>query len=171
MAADSGMVSSPHAHPRQVAQFKAELHDFEYSPGFSSREYSLACRTCHAAVFETIQLFKPRTDIRGGIAGLALQCVGCGATVQLFNGSRDGYDGELGHSDDLAGEVSSRAILDEAGIPYPPGLVRAGFTYNIDDLVSTALEVGRRQVDLFDWFDGLLLVNDEWVNVFSYECA
>ena len=123
-------------------------------------------------MFEIYQMYKYIERYNDDeIVGLSLRCVACKNTEQIFNGSRDGYDGQLGHNDDLSGEVSSRAILDEQGEPYPHGLVRVAFTYNGSEYINTALEEGQRPVDFFDWFDGLLLVNDEWVNVVTYECA
>ncbi|MFM9861919.1 hypothetical protein RUR49_25950 [Pseudoxanthobacter sp. M-2] len=162
----------PDVHPRLLTPFAFDMVEFEEAPEFAYRAYTLACQACGGPAFEMIRTYVHRADINEeAIAGMSLRCIACGETRPLFDGSKDGYEGELGYGTALAGKTYGKPLTAVDGTPYPPGPIKAGFAYNGDEYVGTALEEGRRPVDLFDWFTGFTLLDGEWVEAFSYECA
>lgn len=132
--------------------------------------YRLACANCGH------QSFTVHETVSGeyGAAGLEATCAHCGKTGSIFHASRDGYDGRLGNLlflEPVTGRVPLRH--DEREVGETMVACEISFSIDPDELVSNAAESGLAPQDLFDWFSLYARHpgEDEWRNVWNYECA
>lgn len=102
-----------------------------------------------------------------------MTCEACSTEVSVFDGLQHGYDGELGHTDHLKGEISREVLHWNDDTLKRHDRIFAQFTYNIEQ--SERDEISKEEniaaVDLFDWFS--LIEDDPETGevMWDYECA
>jgi hypothetical protein len=139
--------------------------------------FPVACAACSNDRFELSEVSvtwtaEGRTSVTA--VGLSAQCAGCGADETLFDQSRHGYDGALGHLRFLRGPRSSEPLRRADGVLLGRSCVRVSFMFNLgfEELNAIRLERGAPLQDLFDWFSvWAQSAAGDWEAVWECECA
>ncbi len=134
-------------HPPRCLENKTSVPDIDLTSylqgqlGEESSYFSPKC-ACGNTVFKTV---KP---VESGVTNIT--CSRCGEARILFDPSKHGYDGELGHNDDLEFGSSEDFLCSSCG--NAKGEVAIGFQYSGEtDILEEEDAPDIQPEDLFSW--------------------
>ena len=101
--------------PRCLADFSAVLKDKVSRGEMRGATFEISCGQCQSEIFAISLLTRHwnNGELTSGI-GLIARCAKCGHKAALFDGTKQGYDGECGGLEFMAGQD------DEAPLDGPP---------------------------------------------------
>ncbi len=130
--------------------------------------FAVRCTNCDTSEF----VLKQRL-LGDSITALELECQNCKQLIEIFDGTKHGYDGELGNTDHLSGEGTFQKYCGDGQVPVTLKNVHARFTYNIElsELGEISKDEHISSIDLFDWFEIVIGDPDDGEVPWQYECA
>ena len=153
--------------PSGLTAFKTTAEDFVQLDGLVTTRHRLECRSCAGKRFE---LFEVHAKEFGAVE-IDATCRQCAMSLPIFQATRDGYDGRLGHMrhlEQVSARRSDRPLCGDVLL-----ICEVSYSIDLPELASIAAEEEVPVQDLFDWFK--VWVSDDategWRCVWEYECA